>query len=42
MNTLLGKKIQQTQAFLENGSRIPVTVIAASGNVIIGLKTQDK
>lgn len=39
MNTLLGKKIQQTQAFLENGARIPVTVVAASDNPVLGIKT---
>jgi large subunit ribosomal protein L3 len=39
MNTLLGKKIQQTQAFLENGSRIPVTVVMASDNPVLGIKT---
>lgn len=42
MNTLLGKKIQQTQGFLENGTRIPITVVAASDNVILGRKTVDK
>lgn len=42
MNTLFGKKVQQTQAFLENGTRIPVTVVAASSNVIMGLKTADR
>ncbi len=42
MNTLFGKKVQQTQGFLENGSRIPVTVIAASGNVVMGSKTEEK
>jgi len=42
MNTLLGIKKYQTQGFLENGIRIPVTVVAASSNVIIGLKTADK
>lgn len=41
MNTLFGRKIQQTQGFLENGARIPVTVIAASENVVMGFKTQD-
>lgn len=38
MNTLLGKKIQQTQGFLENGVRIPVTVVAASDNPVLGIK----
>lgn len=42
MNTLFGKKVQQTQRFLENGTRIPVTLVVASENVIMGLKTQDK
>lgn len=42
MNTILGKKIQQTQGFLENGSRIPITVIAAADNPVIGVKTIEK
>lgn len=42
MNTLFGKKVQQSQRFLENGTRIPVTTVVASENVIMGLKTQDK
>lgn len=42
MNTILGRKIQQTQGFLENGSRIPITVIAAADNPVIGVKTIEK
>ncbi len=41
MNTLFGKKVEQTQRFLENGTRIPVTLVVAETNVIMGLKTQD-
>lgn len=39
MNTILGKKVQQTQAFLENGNRIPVTLVDASDNPVTGVKT---
>ncbi|CAN5192916.1 hypothetical protein BH09PAT1_BH09PAT1_5540 [soil metagenome] len=42
MNTLFGKKVQQTQRFLENGTRIPVTLVVAVDNVILSLKTQEK
>jgi large subunit ribosomal protein L3 len=42
MNTLFGKKVQQTQRFLENGTRVPVTLVVADGNVVMGLKTEDR
>ncbi len=42
MNTILGRKIQQTQGFLENGTRIPITVIAAEDTPVIGVKTPEK
>lgn len=42
MKSLLGKKIDQGQKFLENGSRIPVTRIGVDGNVVVSLKTLDK
>lgn len=42
MNSLLGKKLSQSQMFLENGTRIPVTQIQVGGNVVIGIKTEDK
>lgn len=42
MNTLFGKKIQQTQRFLEDGTRIPVTLVVADSNVIMGLKNSER
>lgn len=39
MNSILAKKIEQGQKFLENGVRIPVTKLAVSGNVVVGFKT---
>lgn len=42
MNTVFGTKIEQTQKFLEDGRRIPVTVIRAFNTSVIEVKTQDK
>ncbi len=42
MNTLFGKKAQQTQRFLEDGTRIPVTLVVADTNVIMGLKNPER
>ena len=42
MNTLLGKKLLQSQVFLENGVRIPVTHVQVLGNKILGIKTKEK
>jgi large subunit ribosomal protein L3 len=42
IHALLGKKAQQTQAFLENGRRIPVTKIVVGENTVVAIKTQDK
>ena len=42
MDTLLGKKLLQSQVFLENGIRIPVTHVLVSGNVVVGTKTKEK
>ena len=39
MNTILSKKVEQGQKFLENGVRIPVTKLGVDGNVVIGNKT---
>jgi len=40
MNSILAKKVEQGQKFLEDGKRIPVTKLAVEGNVVVGLKTQ--
>lgn len=42
MNTLLGKKIEQSQMFLSDGTRIPVSKIGVFGNVVVGRKTKEK
>ncbi len=42
VQTILGQKIDQTQKFLEDGTRIPVTSLWIKGNVVIGVKTNDK
>lgn len=42
INALIGKKIDQTQSFLENGTRIPVTKVLVSGNTVVMVKTKDK
>lgn len=42
IQTLIGKKIDQTQKFLEDGKRVPVTLIAVSDNAVLQVKTQDK
>lgn len=40
--TLFGKKIDQKQTFLEDGTRVPVSVIAVHENVITQLKSVEK
>jgi large subunit ribosomal protein L3 len=42
MNSILAKKVEQRQAFLENGFRIPVTRLAVSGNTVTAIKTKEK
>lgn len=39
MNSILAKKIDQGQKFLENGKRIPVTKLGVDGNVVVAIKT---
>ena len=41
MNTIFGTKIDQTQKFLENGTRIPVTVVQALDNPVVAVKTTE-
>lgn len=38
INAILGKKIEQSQRFLEDGTRIPVTIIEAGTNVVTAIK----
>ncbi len=42
MQTLIGTKKSQSQKFLENGTRIPVTLIDIKNNWVISHKTADK
>lgn len=42
MLALIGKKLDQTQRFLEDGTRIPVTRISVPANVVLDTKTQEK
>jgi large subunit ribosomal protein L3 len=42
MQALIGEKKLQSQRFLENGSRIPVTLINVEGNKVISLRTMEK
>ncbi len=42
MYALIGAKKSQSQRFLENGMRIPVTLIDVKGNCIIAVKTLDR
>ena len=39
LQALIGQKIDQTQAFLENGKRIPVTEVSVADNVVVQIKT---
>lgn len=41
IQTLIGKKIDQTQKFLEDGKRVPVTLISVADNAVLQVKTQD-
>lgn len=42
IQAIIGKKIDQTQGFLEDGRRVPITLVAVSGNVVSQTKTSDK
>lgn len=41
IQTLIGKKIDQTQTFLENGQRIPVTEVSVADNIVVQVKTME-
>lgn len=41
MHAILGQKRQQTQRFLEDGTRVPVTMVRVDGNSVVMVKTQD-
>ncbi len=42
MQALIGKKIEQTQGFLTNGARIPVTVVSVPDAPVVAVKTIEK
>ncbi len=42
MQSLIGKKIDQTQGFLEDGRRVPLTVVVVASNVTTQIKTVEK
>jgi len=42
INAILGQKKDQTQKFLSDGRRIPVTQVIVVDNVVVSIKTQDK
>lgn len=42
INGLIGKKLEQSQKFLEDGTRVPVTVIEVLENPVIFYKTKEK
>ncbi len=42
MDGIIGTKLDQTQAFLEDGRRIPLSTIAVSGNFVSQIKTPEK
>ncbi len=42
LSTIIGKKVEQTQAFLEDGTRVPLTRVFVGDNSISQIKTQDK
>src|SRR3989338_3332238 len=42
ISSLIGRKIDQTQGFLEDGRRVPLSIISVAGNVVTQIKTQDR
>jgi len=42
MQALLGAKIDQSQRFLEDGKRIPVTLVDVKDNRVVAVKTNDR
>jgi len=42
MNSMVGRKREQGQKFLENGQRIPVTYVDVLDTVVTDVKTEEK
>ncbi len=42
MAAIIGKKIGMTQVFTEDGTRVPVTVVEATPNVVTAVRTPDR
>lgn len=42
MQALLGQKKNQTQKFLQDGRRIPVTEVIVADNAVVSIKTEEK
>ncbi len=42
IQTLIGKKIDQTQGFLEDGTRVPLSIISVGVNIVSQIKLSDK
>lgn len=42
IQTVIGQKIDQTQMFLENGVRVPVSRIRVGSNIVIEVRTPEK
>lgn len=41
INGIVGKKLNQTQGFLENGKRVPLSLISVAGNRVVQIKSMD-
>lgn len=42
INGIVGKKLNQTQGFLENGKRVPLSLISVANNRVIQIKSMEK
>ena len=42
IQSLIGRKIDQTQGFLEDGTRVPLSIVSVASNVVSQIKTSDK
>lgn len=42
MYAIIGQKVEQTQKFLSDGTRIPVTILSVGGNHVTDVKTKEK